>query len=189
MSHSVSSRCSCLLSCCKDFMQMRFSTLQVSHTRHLDVYLQLYYWTLIFLVNQVGDITGVNALLSPRALAALRALMCVLYVIIIVFQSIGSEETFGRWLSFLTNWTWVLCLFVLFPALFISLYFLKYQPPASTKTWMRVHWIMWEMAGRDRFPSNSNDFVPHGIQLHSLLPSPFFTGCCCTSLASLFTFQ
>jgi hypothetical protein len=98
--------------------------------------------------------------------------MCILCVIIIGFDangSISAGQSFGRWLSFLTSWTWVLCLFVLFPGLVISLYFLRpspssaditatvaaAQPPTGnaaasrqrTALWMRIHWVMWEMAG------------------------------------------
>lgn len=78
--------------------------------------------------------------------------MCILCIVIIGFDasgSISSGQSFGRWLSFLTSWTWVLCLFVLFPALSISLYYIKTEPPAtaSCNAWMRLHWIMWEMAG------------------------------------------
>ncbi len=90
--------------------------------------------------------------MPPKVLAATRFLMCILCTVIIGFDasgSISSGQSFGRWLSFLTSWTWVLCLFVLFPALAISLYYIKVAPPAtsSCNAWMRLHWIMWEMAG------------------------------------------
>jgi hypothetical protein len=93
----------------------------------------------------------------PKVLAAARALMCILCIVIIGFsasESISAGQSFGRWLSFLTNWTWVLCLFVLFPALGVSLYFIKASPPAALQPslYMRVHWIMWEMAGAATAP-------------------------------------
>jgi hypothetical protein len=106
-----------------------------------------------------------------------RTFMCILCVIIVAFDAQGSitaGQLFGRWLSFLTNWTWVLCLSVLFPGLVISLYFLDpsrasagvtptfeaTRTPAGSAaassiqasrprsaTWMRIYWVMWEMAG------------------------------------------
>lgn len=114
-------------SCCKDFMRLRLDTLQVDH------------------------LASATALVSPRVLAAARTIMCILCIVIIGFDASGSlsaGQSFGRWLSFLTSWTWVLCLFVLFPALCVSLYFLKFSNPvaAPCNSWMRLHWIMWEMA-------------------------------------------
>jgi len=98
--------------------------------------------------------------------------MCILCTVIIGFDasgSISSGQSLGRWLSFLTSWTWVLCLFVLFPALAISLYYIKAGPPAtaSCNAWMRLHWIMWEMAG----------FTPPPLPFHLRAQSLFFFTC------------
>ena len=147
---------------CKNFMQMRFETLQARQSR-LNYRAYLRTRTDLHVVLQLEHLAGGTALLPPRLLAAARSLMCIVCMIIIAFDaegSIRSGQTFGRWLSFLTSWTWVLCLSVLFPGLCYSLYFLKNPPSSSTATsstaasakdcnlLMRTHWVMWEMAGK-----------------------------------------
>jgi hypothetical protein len=141
---------------------MRFETLQARHSR-INPSASLHTRTNSHAILQLEHLSGATALLPPRLLAAARSLMCIVCMIIIAFDadgSISSGQTFGRWLSFLTSWTWVLCLSVLFPGLCYSLYFLKNPPPtsaAATSTaasvkdcnlLMRAHWVMWEMAGK-----------------------------------------
>lgn len=138
---------------------------------------------------QVEHITAAKALVPPKVLAAARAMMCNLCIIIIGFnasESISAGQSFGRWLSFLTNWTWVLCLFVLFPALGVSLYFIRAPPSTALQpsAWMRVHWIMWEMAGIvTTAPHPPLSSLPHPSQQRFPSPSPFFSGPWSTSPA------